>query len=71
MIIHIGETVIICSFRNGFGFDLEAVSSKPVHLTGEMESGEVVETMGYLDGLVFLLPFVIVMMGKCYVFDES
>lgn len=71
MIIHFGDIVAIGSLRNGFGVDLESTESKPVHLRGQLEDGEIVEALGYFNGLVLLLPFTMLMVGRCYVFDES
>lgn len=71
MIIHIGNLAFIAVTRNGFGVDIEATKSKPVHLTGQLDDGQFVETTGYFDGLVVLIPFSMLMLGRCYVFDES
>ena len=56
------------SIRNGVGFDIEATSSRPVWVT----SSNFVGTKACcLNGLVLLLPFIIITFGNIYDLEEE
>lgn len=71
MILQLNGYMLNVEFRNGFGLDLESTDSRPVSLLAELEDGEPVMTIGFFDGLIVLIPFVILMFGRCYVISET
>ena len=55
------------NFRNGFVFDIEATSSRPVLIT-EVNTGN--EKFALLSGLVISLPFAVITYGEVYELEE-
>lgn len=49
--------------RNGFGFDLEITSSRPVALRDNPDQSF---RLGVYDGFVLLLPFISIYLGEFY-----
>lgn len=58
--------------RNGVGIDLEFVDSRPVWVTKiDMSTGvQTWETMPF-EGVIILLPFININIGRCYVEGEE
>lgn len=58
--------------RNGVGIDLEFVDSRPVWVTKtDINTGvETWETMPF-EGVIILLPFININIGRCYVEGEE
>ena len=58
--------------RNGVGIDLECVDSRPVWVTKtDINTGvETWETMPF-EGVIILLPFININVGRCYVEGEE
>ena len=56
------------SIRNGVGFDIEATSSRPVWITSNQFEGT---KAACLNGLVLLIPFVIITYGAVYDLEEE
>ena len=54
-------------FRNGFGFDIEATSSRPVWTV--MNNDNYVTPMAF-NGLVLLLPFICVTIGNVTLLED-
>lgn len=59
--------VFAIEFRNGFGIDLEVCHSRPIFVT-KAESFEPIAAC--FNGLVLLLPFLIVLLGEPYDIEE-
>ena len=59
--------------RNGVGFDIEFVDSRPVWVDKvDLVTGEHTWTAMPFEGVVFLLPFININVGRCYVeVDEN
>ena len=54
--------------RNGVGIDLEFVDSRPVWVTKfDLVTGEYTWTTMPFEGVVILLPFININIGRCYV----
>ena len=54
--------------RNGVGIDLEFVDSRPVWVTKfDLVTGEYTWTTMPFEGVVILLPFININVGRCYV----
>ena len=58
-----GTLLLTVAFRNGIGLDIEAVDSKPVWVLNSL-NGELTTTA--FNGMVLLLPFIIITLGSVY-----
>ena len=67
MMINVFNRMLGLEFRMGVGFDVEAVESKPVWVHNSMTN----ETIAMpFDGLIILLPFMIITFGSVYTIED-
>tara|TARA_X000001382_G_scaffold114406_1_gene92707 strand:+ start:935 stop:1129 length:195 start_codon:yes stop_codon:yes gene_type:complete len=62
MTIIIFDMHLSLNLRNGFGFDIEAASARPIWITDNLGDSR----FAVLDGLVICLPFCIITYGSVY-----
>jgi hypothetical protein len=67
MMVNVFDRVLGLEFRMGVGFDVEAVESKPVWVHNSIT--EETSAMPF-DGLVVLLPFMIITFGYVYTIED-